>query len=672
MAKGKKIKIVQERGASGTAIFSGRIYDDYNADLRGQSGIEIFDKMRKSDGMVKAIISALSLPIRSAEWSVDCKDDNLKDFIKEALFNKMDMSFDEFVYHALLMLPFGYSVFEKVYKVENGKVYWRKFAPRLPKTIWEWHTDENGNLTGLKQFAIKNGKYVYIDLDIKDLLVFTLDKEGSNFEGTSVLRAAYKHWYIKDNLYDIVNIGLERQAIGLPIIELGDNANDNDVTAAETFVRTVRCNEETGLVLPNGSKAQILEGKLKSDDVLQNIRHQDTMIAKSVLAEFLQLGNDGNSGSYALSKDKTNFFMMSLNAIAKNICYTFNEIAIKQLIDYNFGAVKEYPKLKCNLGGLDSNKIIEGVARLVQTGVITAEENTEEFVRQLLGLPQVKIDNMVSKDKKLSEGIKLNETKRDLTKWEKGVKFAEIDNLMNIAEKTFLEKVKGVSDKQVDDLLKQIKKLLERNEVKDLYKITVRHRGEYVKIINDTMNNLADWALNNVSEETGVKNIEVVSSKLKQYFKTKTDAIVEKQVAELKGRAMLTAIEGVGANVALDRIMFNTKESIKKFYQRQLTGTAQVIVTDAINKGRDEILRSNEFQAAQYSAILDRKTCPLCERLDGMVIDLDDPDFKRFTPPVHSSCRCIWVYIRKDEDNVDINFKTPASSLIENHGQLVQ
>jgi hypothetical protein len=40
------------------------------------------------------------------------------------------------------MLPFGFSVFEKVYKMEDGQIFIKKLAQRLQKSIYSWETED--------------------------------------------------------------------------------------------------------------------------------------------------------------------------------------------------------------------------------------------------------------------------------------------------------------------------------------------------------------------------------------------------------------------------------------------------------------------------------------------------------------------------------------------------
>jgi len=74
---------------------------------------------------------------------------------------------------------------------------------------------------------------------------------------------------------------------------------------------------------------------------------------------------------------------------------------------------------------------------------------------------------------------------------------------------------------------------------------------------------------------------------------------------------------------------------------------------------------------ARFSAIMDEHTCPLCKFLNDRVITLDNPDYRRFTPPLHyhmegdnhTKCRCFWTYISKNE-KPKVNWVHPSQELI--------
>lgn len=108
--------------------------------------------MRKSDASVSALLLACSLPIRSAKRYIEPATDDdgvtqeidrqIADFVEKALFEKMDTTWDQFLQECLTFLPFGFSVFEKVYYIKDNEVLLKKLAFRAQKTIEYWITTD--------------------------------------------------------------------------------------------------------------------------------------------------------------------------------------------------------------------------------------------------------------------------------------------------------------------------------------------------------------------------------------------------------------------------------------------------------------------------------------------------------------------------------------------------
>ena len=71
--------------------------------------------------------------------------------------------------------------FEKVWELKDGLYQWHKLAPRLPITVKYWHTDPAGGLQDVEQWAWKENAYERITIPAEKLLVFSNEREGSNF-----------------------------------------------------------------------------------------------------------------------------------------------------------------------------------------------------------------------------------------------------------------------------------------------------------------------------------------------------------------------------------------------------------------------------------------------------------------------------------------------------------
>lgn len=180
MAKTKKGSTKQEVGASGTTNFQGTIdTGEYVTKLKGSELYKTVDNMRWSDASVQAALLLCELPIRSAEWDVEpasesAQDKEIAEFVKDGLFQGLSISWEDTLRQVLLMHAYGCMTFEVVYKItEDNKIGWRKWAPRLPKTIEKWNTDKNGELESITQRAYKDNNFIEVEIPIQKLLVFT-------------------------------------------------------------------------------------------------------------------------------------------------------------------------------------------------------------------------------------------------------------------------------------------------------------------------------------------------------------------------------------------------------------------------------------------------------------------------------------------------------------------
>jgi hypothetical protein len=309
-----------------------------------------------------------------------------------------------FLWECLSFLDFGFYAFEKVWEWgqwapsrpgAHGKevVYLSKLAPRHPMSVLEWHYDRVGEPTEMVQQVTRENKtafqsrYEEIAIPFRKLMVFTLDEESDNPEGMSILRSAYKHWYYKDNLYKIDAIQKERHGIGIPDIMLPPGFSPADKQKAEELGRNLRTNEQAHIVRPPGWEVGFVELQGQPVDALKSAEHHDLMIARNVLAQFMNLGST-TSGSRALGGSQLEIFVKALRYVSGIIAQQFNTYLIPQLVDYNFD-VKRYPKLRVRRIGenVESKNLMQAIKNGVDSGVISPTPELETWLADLMDLP---------------------------------------------------------------------------------------------------------------------------------------------------------------------------------------------------------------------------------------------------------------------------------------------
>jgi phage gp29-like protein len=383
-----------EYGASGTPIFGGFLRErgEYNPDLVGLSAVYTYEQMRRSDAQVAATLMAIKLPILGAEWDVKLPDDASKvekeagEFVRECFFE--DLDFAAVLRNALLMLDFGFAVHEDVWEIVGNRVRLAKLAARLPITAYRWLVDDSGeNLAAFEQMGYRGSEYGVFQVPANKMDLFTMNQEGQNYTGLSLLRPMYQHWFMKSNLYKVDAIACERNGMGVPCITLGDNAKQEDIEQAKEWVQQLTTHERTGLVLPKGWLFSLEGVKGTLRDPKDSIAHHNEMISMAALTMFMMLGQSQH-GSHSLGATMADFFMMSLEATSRQIARAMNQGTVRRLVDYNFDWIEHYPELvPQQIQSLKFDDVVKALQELAQFGVIAPDDELESWVRAKMGAP---------------------------------------------------------------------------------------------------------------------------------------------------------------------------------------------------------------------------------------------------------------------------------------------
>jgi hypothetical protein len=360
-----------EYGQSGLNHSGGLVREEFLPELKGRLGIKTYKEMRDNDPIVGAILFAVEMLIRQANWTLspfeedNAGDQEVADFV-DSCREDMSSTWQDVLTEILTMLPFGWAYLEIVYKkregynavpgkksaFSDGKIGWRKMPLRPQDTLDKWEFDENGGIRGMWQRK-SGGEITFIPID-KSLLFRTLTAKN-NPEGRSILRNSYRPWYFKKRIEEIEGVGIERDLAGLPVLQPPENqdiwnANDPQMTQlrteAETVIRNVRRDEQEGVLLPFGWELTLLStGGRRNFDTSQIIDRYNNNMAMSVLADFIVLGHNNRYGSFALAGSKTHMFGMAIGGWLEAIQAVFNRYAIPRLLAINGLDPERAPRL---------------------------------------------------------------------------------------------------------------------------------------------------------------------------------------------------------------------------------------------------------------------------------------------------------------------------------------
>lgn len=446
-----------EVGASGTVFYSGFLSgEEYNADLRGEKGLDVYRKMMASDGMVKAMMRSLTLPLRGAvphfdPASNDDEDEEIARVCGEVLINMRGQLWDDYIRQAFTgTLGYGHSVFEQVWTRPIAGEVWQeptsgvpaapqryepnlvdfegkqylapyKLAPRLQRSIFRWGIDRTGTLTGIQQRVfissiepgavvtpgpttstngiVGSGTWHYIDIPASRLFVYSLDREGDNYLGESVLRSAYKHWYYKDALLRIQTVAAERHGVGVPYAIVKQGIADAERNALIAVMRSLHTHEKGYLLVneaqladranlgmpPIGILDMRASGTRQTDSA---VLYHDRQMALSILADFLTLGSGSGGNANVMHRDKASMFFNALMGVKRPFEDNYNRQIVRQFVDLNWGPRAAYPSLV--LSGIEARDLGQWSTALIgmaNSSMLTPDPRVEQSIRREMDLP---------------------------------------------------------------------------------------------------------------------------------------------------------------------------------------------------------------------------------------------------------------------------------------------
>jgi hypothetical protein len=664
VAKPKTKELLLEIGGSGTNKYSGYISEDYNPELTFPNSIQKFDIMRKGDGTASAVLKASKAPILGAKWSVlpaseEKKDIEIADFVEYVFFEKLVWA--DFLNNALLFFDFGFSLSEKIFEIENGKIIYKKLAPRLPKSVQKWQMS-NGE-AGIMQYADNGTGWKIIDIPQWKIFHLANDQEGDNYEGVSLLRGAYKHWYFKENFYKIQAIGAERSGTGIPKATFPESKTPTDEEMQETIttLQNLRGNEDAYIVETGGIEFSFATvGGNSTFDFEPGILHHDRQIEKSVLVQFLSIGV--TKGGNAQNEGQQSLAYLSAQAVAEYISDKVNRELVKEIVDLNFPNVQWYPKITVGEIGPDKLGDLSVILqRIAQAGLITPDQQTENTIRKMLKFPekQEEVSVPVIPPKEVKEESKAMidlcghaHTSEELAQ-RKAQKFAEdkvdwkkLEKFFD-AQETSVQKIlekhgKGIQDKVAEYLEERVATGSSLTMPTSLLAIEI---SEMQSDIEKAYITAYEFGKTEGAREMAKARITTPDAD-RQFIADHSYTLASKYAEDMKNEACLSVQNSVRSGI-VGAVAIAKKAMIEKSI-KQIESLVPILVTGGVNQGIGTVYQNfqEEIWGWEYVAVLDSRTSPLCLSLDGRV-SRNAGDLPK--PPCHFRCRSRLVAILRDE-----------------------
>lgn len=510
--------IGQEISSQESLLFSGFNIGDYNPDgLVAKKGLDIYKKMRE-DEQVKACLTLKKYARLSTGWEIKPGDEDDKLSVELADFVRLNTkrikgTFYDTLLGILTALDYGFSISEKVMEyIETGdfkgKIGIKAIKSREPFG-YGFKTDPHGNLEGITFSSAGLGLGAANDpYPPEKFVVFSYNKEFSNWFGKSDLREAYRSWFSKNIIIKFYNIFLERFGSPTVYATYPSSPGKAVLDAVDDVLKNLQA--KSSFRIPENIKVDLLEATRKGNAGYESaIELHNTMISRAILVPEL-LGFSGRkSGSQSLGQTQFDIFVWILEKLGKDIEETIvEEQIVRPLIDLNYSDVHEeqYPIFKLNSL---SEENIEARAKIVEAmvkaGVV---DPNEEWVREYMLFPKkteedkllvpkpeepkpkepAKEEPEVKKEQAflLIEKYQLN---RPPTKFEEKVNFVSFANEWKSTDDLLRDALIDIFTVQRDDLLKSVEryKVIENEDYRFIAKLQLTQVGKVKSTLQNHM-----------------------------------------------------------------------------------------------------------------------------------------------------------------------------------------
>lgn len=413
-------------GVGGTAIYGGYIQPiEVDADLGGRERYRIFSEILANVTIVGAGVRFFLNLVAKAEWKVVPPEDS--GAAGEAMAEQVDQILHDMrtpwhrvVRRAAMYRFYGFGIQEWTAKRrEDGLIGFLDVEPRPQSTIEKWDTDRQGDVLGVVQRSPQTFEEIAIP---REKFVYLCDDSLSDSpEGLGLFRHIVKTARRLERYEQLEGFGFEGDLRGTPLIrapltELNKLVRSGQLTAADRdnllqplkdFITNHIKNPSLGMLLDSIPYATTDEAKRPSSthqysaelmdggsysfaEVANAIKRCNMEIARVLGVEHLLLG-DGDRGSHALSKDKSDNFGLVVDSTLKELKEAFVKDLLGPLFLLNGWDEDLMPDLVFDTNATQDLESVAAVIRdLAAAGVvIDREDEAVAELFRLMGLPRL-------------------------------------------------------------------------------------------------------------------------------------------------------------------------------------------------------------------------------------------------------------------------------------------
>lgn len=663
-------------------------------------GYDLYDEMREDD-QISAILGLIKYIILGVNWQIESEHKEVVEFIEDD-FNNLDEIFAKKLYNILSGIDYGFSLTEKIYKEEGGKIHLSALKTRMPHNM-DFVLDDYGNILKILQSVTGPA----IEIDPQKLMHFVYKGEFDNPYGSSAMnKGVYRAYWSKNAIIKFWNIYLERHGMPLGVGTYPSGASAVQISDLKKVGKNLQ--SKTFANLPEGFSIDFKEASKGTDNYEKAIDKYNMQMARAMLfPDLLGLsGSETGGGSYSLGEKQFEIFYTAINFIQEQIERQVTKDIVEELVFYNFG---EGYKAKFKFNIVDETKkreLLNIWLQAVNGGKIPVTDTHINWFLQSVEAPEIEEAelNKIQEEKDAAAAAirgegdpktddKDEDKKDEATEEEeevappKGKELTEPDALRKFAETIWYDKnvnytaieaqLNDIEDNHVEDLAQLYKLsinalvddiksqfIIEKKKFNKIEGLELKHQLKIKRQITMILTESYKAGFGSIEksyiiDDTVILNDDDIAAWAESYAQYVSDM----EAGFILGKIKPALIEGIRGGAGVKEIVKMIEDVLKGYDitldAHRIEAMVRTITSTGYNEGRAQLFDTikGDIIGYQYSAILDGRETALCHRLHGKI--LKPTDLSRYNPPNHFNCRSIVVPIFKEE-KFDGIFNIPA------------
>lgn len=618
----------------------------------------------------------------------------------EWLDGQLRKNWDVFQKDANESLVYGNAPMFKEWTEEDGYFVIKNMTPLKPHYNIILKND-NDEFAGIEQrFYFVPGKVEVTQYTPDQLFMYVYDMKFNDYYGRSRLRGARMPYVVYKYILEMTNIFMENFADPTKVAyappgkgQPKDGVEKLNVEIMADMMKKMSKGGAKDIALPSETDEKgerrwdlkLLESSRTGADYIEYLKYLEVKMLHGCMIPELSFTQSNSGGSYNLFENQSTYIAASADMDKGIFARYVEKYYIDALVYYNYG-VGDMGKYKFEFtksAKIDRqliNQTLQAAAQNDQieadweqlsriTGIkFTKKTPVEQITKQIADKANGEKIEGEKKPKQLvfdfHDHKKLEMEKRALTPYEKKVDFEKINNVYNTQD-DIVNKLAAIKDKMEKKAISALKKPYEAGDIDALTNFSIDFKKNYSELFEDELMGVFDSSFGLASKE--VKAKRDLSKADKAVQQAKAQEFAGKQISDIEFGVKALALGAIKNNLTYDQFSAQINDFMNGFNDKMKVGITMSVhefVDDARRTAAD---KSDDVEMAQFSAILDDRTCELCAYLDGKYTKVDSDEYNTLSPSnLHAGCRCVWVYILSGEEgaeNIEANMEMPPETL---------